>query len=99
VREETVTLYRPVGAEEPRPIEAADMCRFPKRLPDQPTFYPVSNEAYAAVIARTWNTKTGSKAGFRHPLSAGVKNADFKSATYAAMGRVTPADYFDGEDK
>jgi uncharacterized cupin superfamily protein len=32
-------------------------------------------------------------------VAAGVKNADFKSATYAAMGRVTPADYFDGEDK
>ena len=31
-------------------------------------------------------------------VAAGVKNADFKSATYAAMGRVTPADYFDGED-
>jgi uncharacterized cupin superfamily protein len=31
-------------------------------------------------------------------VAAGVKNADFKTATYAAMGRVTPADYFDGED-
>jgi uncharacterized cupin superfamily protein len=31
-------------------------------------------------------------------IAAGVKNADFKSATYSAMGRVTPADYFDGED-
>ena len=31
-------------------------------------------------------------------VAAGVKNADFKSKTYAAMGRVTPADYFDGED-
>jgi uncharacterized cupin superfamily protein len=32
-------------------------------------------------------------------VAAGVRNADFKSATFAAMGRVTPADYFDGEDK
>ena len=31
-------------------------------------------------------------------VAAGIKNADFKSATYSAMGRVTPADYFDGED-
>jgi uncharacterized cupin superfamily protein len=31
-------------------------------------------------------------------VAAGVRNADFKTATYAAMGRVTPADYFDGED-
>jgi len=30
-------------------------------------------------------------------VAAGVKNADFKTATYAAMGRIAPADYFDGE--
>jgi uncharacterized cupin superfamily protein len=30
-------------------------------------------------------------------VAAGVKNSDFKTATYAAMGRMTPADYFDGE--
>jgi uncharacterized cupin superfamily protein len=32
-------------------------------------------------------------------VMAGVKNGDFKSATYAGMGRLTPADYYDGEDK
>jgi uncharacterized cupin superfamily protein len=32
-------------------------------------------------------------------MAAGVKDGDLKSATYTAMGRVTPADYFDGEDK
>jgi uncharacterized cupin superfamily protein len=31
--------------------------------------------------------------------AAGVKNGDFKSATYVAMGRLDPADYFDGEEK
>ena len=31
-------------------------------------------------------------------MAAGVKDGDLKSATYKAMGRVTPADYFDGED-
>jgi uncharacterized cupin superfamily protein len=31
-------------------------------------------------------------------MAAGVKNADFKTATYVAMGRLTPADYYDGED-
>jgi len=31
-------------------------------------------------------------------VMAGVKNGDFKTATYARMGRITPADYFDGED-
>jgi uncharacterized cupin superfamily protein len=31
-------------------------------------------------------------------MAAGVKNADFKTATYVALGRITSADYYDGED-
>ncbi len=31
-------------------------------------------------------------------VAAGVKNADLSTATYKAFGRVTPADYFDGEE-
>ena len=31
-------------------------------------------------------------------LAAGVKNADFKTATYVGMGRLRPADYYDGEN-
>jgi uncharacterized cupin superfamily protein len=31
-------------------------------------------------------------------MAAGVKNADFKAATYVGMGRLVPADYYDGED-
>ena len=31
-------------------------------------------------------------------VAAGVKNADFKTASYAGLGRMTPADYYDGED-
>ena len=31
-------------------------------------------------------------------MAAGVRNADFKTATYVGMGRMTPADYYDGED-
>jgi len=30
--------------------------------------------------------------------AAGVKNGDLSTATYKAFGRVTPADYFDGEE-
>lgn len=30
--------------------------------------------------------------------AAGVRNADLSTATVKVMGRVTPADYFDGED-
>ena len=32
-------------------------------------------------------------------MAAGVKNGDFKTATYVGIGRVQPADYYDGEDK
>ena len=31
-------------------------------------------------------------------LAAGVKNADFKTATYHGLGRIQPADYYDGEE-
>jgi hypothetical protein len=61
---ESVTLFRPVGANVLRLIEATGMRGFPPRLPEQPIFYPVTNEAYAAKIARDWNTKSGSKMGF-----------------------------------
>ena len=40
------------------------MRAFPPRLPDQPIFYPVTNEAYARQIARDWNTTSGTLAGF-----------------------------------
>jgi uncharacterized cupin superfamily protein len=30
-------------------------------------------------------------------VAAGIKNADFRTATYKALGRVKPADYFEGE--
>jgi uncharacterized cupin superfamily protein len=31
-------------------------------------------------------------------VAAGIKNADFKTATYAGVGRLAHADYWDGED-
>jgi len=30
---------------------------------------------------------------------SGVKDGDFRSATYSAMGRISKADYYDGEEK
>ena len=44
---ETITLYRPVGANELKLIEEVGYTAFPPRLPEQPIFYPVMNEAYA----------------------------------------------------
>ena len=54
---QTVTLYRPVGTKELQLIEQNNFTAFPPRLPEQLIFYPVTNEAYAAQIARDWNAK------------------------------------------
>lgn len=54
---ETTTLYRPIGAKELKLIEETDFTEFPPRLPEQPIFYPVLNEAYATQIARDWNAR------------------------------------------
>jgi hypothetical protein len=59
----TRTLWRPVGPKELELIEASGWRAFPPRLPDQPIFYPVLNEAYAAQIARDWNVPA-SGAGY-----------------------------------
>ncbi|HEY1174600.1 MAG TPA: hypothetical protein VGF17_00455 [Phytomonospora sp.] len=51
----TTTLWRPTGPAELRLVEESGRRRWPPRLPDQPIFYPVLNEDYAARIAREWN--------------------------------------------
>lgn len=62
---EPVILFRPVGSKELALIEASDFTAFPPRLPEQPIFYPVLNEEYAAQIARDWNAKYNpDKAGY-----------------------------------
>ena len=32
-------------------------------------------------------------------IAAGIRNADFKTATYKGLGRLEPADYWDGEQR
>jgi hypothetical protein len=52
---DTTQLFRPVGLYELRLIRDSSYTTFPPRLPEQPIFYPVLNEKYAAQIAREWN--------------------------------------------
>lgn len=59
----TVTLFRPVGPKELALIEQSGWTAFPPRLPEQPIFYPVTNEQYAVQIARDWNVRA-SGSGF-----------------------------------
>ncbi len=54
---ETLTLYRPTGPEELALVAASGYRRWPPRLPEQPIFYPVTNEGYAKEIAIQWNIK------------------------------------------
>ncbi len=58
--DETTTIYRPTGPNELVLVEESDYRRGPPRLPDQPIFYPVTNEQYAIEIAAKWNIKDGS---------------------------------------
>lgn len=55
MNDETTTLWRPVGPKELELIRRSGMRAFPPRLPEQPIFYPVLTEEYAAKIAREWN--------------------------------------------
>jgi len=56
-------MYRPTGPEELKLVEASGFSRWPPRLPEQPIFYPVTNEQYAVEIATRWNVKD-SAVGF-----------------------------------
>ncbi|MEL7484790.1 MAG: hypothetical protein AAFN41_10595 [Planctomycetota bacterium] len=55
--EATVLLYRPTGPKELELVAESGYTAWPPRLPEQPIFYPVTNEAYAIQIARDWNVK------------------------------------------
>jgi len=48
----TTTLYRPIGSQELALIEASGWRAFPAHLPEGPTFYPLTSEAYARQIAQ-----------------------------------------------
>jgi hypothetical protein len=52
-----VTLYRPAGPKEIDLVRESRYTKWPPRLPEQPIFYPVTNEQYAIEIASTWNVK------------------------------------------
>ena len=53
--EDVIILFRPTGPEELDLVKASRFRRWPARLPDQPIFYPVTNEEYAIQIAKEWN--------------------------------------------
>ncbi len=56
----TESLYRPTGESELALVKASGSRRWPSRLPEQPIFYPVTNERYATEIAQRWNARDGN---------------------------------------
>ncbi|HRQ36533.1 MAG TPA: hypothetical protein PLD25_01285 [Chloroflexota bacterium] len=55
---ETVTLYRPAGSKELELVKESEYKRWPPRFPEQPIFYPVTNEKYAIEITQKWNVRS-----------------------------------------
>lgn len=55
--ENLTTCYRPTGPEELQLVEQSGFRRWPPRLPEQPIFYPVTNQKYAEEIAERWNVR------------------------------------------
>jgi hypothetical protein len=62
-------LFRPAGLYELRLICESGYTAFPPRLPEQPIFYPVLNQAYAEQIARDWNMQD-ERSGFMGAVTA-----------------------------
>lgn len=52
---ETTFLFRPLNQAELDLIKQSGWTSFPPRLPEQPIFYPVTNEDYAIQISKEWN--------------------------------------------
>lgn len=59
----TTTCYRPTGPNELALVAESGWKRWPPRLPEQPIFYPVTNQKYAEEIAEKWNVRA-SGAGY-----------------------------------
>ena len=60
---DAVVLFRPTGPRELALVAESGYRRWPPRLPEQPIFDPVTNEAYAREIAERWNVRE-SGAGY-----------------------------------
>lgn len=89
--EQPITLFRPVGPKELALIQASAYRAFPPRLPEQPIFYPVLNEAYATQIARDWNVKAS---GSGYVTRFAVQAAFLRRYTVQTVGNRTHQEYW-----
>ena len=58
--EKTVVMYRPCGQKELDLVIQSGYKKWPPRLPEQPIFYPVTNEGYAREVNQ-WNVSQFGK--------------------------------------
>jgi predicted GIY-YIG superfamily endonuclease len=90
-REKTVTLFRPTGPKELALIAESGWKRFPPRLPEQPIFYPVLTDSYAAKIAKEWNVKAS---GAGYVLEFSVKKSFLDKYTVQKAGSRDHQEYW-----
>ncbi len=91
---ELTVLYRPVGQKEYELIEATGFRRFPARLPEQPFFYPVTNEEYATQIARDWNTKDEASGRVGYVLRFSVHSSFLHTFPLRTVGSAVHQEYW-----
>jgi hypothetical protein len=91
---ELTVLYRPVGQREYELIEATGFRRFPRRLPEQPFFYPVTNEDYATQIARDWNTKDEASGWIGYVLRFRVQSEFLRKYPVRTVGSSVHQEYW-----
>jgi hypothetical protein len=91
---ESTVLYRPVGQREYELIEATGFRRFPPRLPEQPFFYPVTNQDYATQIARDWNSKDEASGRTGYVLRFRVRTAFLQKYPVQTVGSTVHQEYW-----
>ena len=102
-----VTVQAAVGST-PRPAGTRMVVRLPLRAGDL-VAAPAGKEAHQIVNTSSADlcflaiSTIGEADIVEYPdtgkvaMAAGIKNADFKTATYKALGHLKPAEYFEGE--
>ena len=91
---ETATLWRPVGEAELALIRESGWTAFPPRLPHQPIFYPVTNESYAAQIARDWNTRDAASGYVGYVTRFAVRTDYLRRHTARVVGASAHEEYW-----
>ncbi|HLL84527.1 MAG TPA: hypothetical protein VK420_17815 [Longimicrobium sp.] len=92
--DESTTLWRPVGQAELALIRESGWKAFPPRLPHQPIFYPVTNEAYAAQIARDWNTRDAASGYVGYVTRFEVRSEFLGRYTPRVVGAASHEEYW-----